>query len=496
LAAEFELVCGRFATKPAIIEGEESFSYEWLYQAALKVCRVLVARYRLPPGERVVVMLSNSPEYIAAFYGVLMAGGVVVPLPPTIESDRWRQVQESSAPALLITRDEELADREDLQDLPRQTLSLEDDRRTADCPEAADRRCGDDLAMIAYTSGSTGLPKGVMLSHRNLLANTQSILDYLPIAEDERALVVLPFCLAFGNSILQTHLLSGATLVLGGSLTFPVSIIQALRDHRATSLSGVPEVYAMLLRFAGLGDEPLPRLRYMAVAGGALKPDLAEKVARRIAPARLYLMYGQTEAAARLSYLPPEELDRRRGSIGRGIPGVQLRVVGDDGQSIAPGESGRLLARGENIMLGYWRDAAATAAVFRDGWLDTGDLGTVDDDGYIYLQGRGNLLLKVQGQRIHPREIEDVIAARFPGSQVVVVPWSCDGQTRLALFLTPPAAERITEASVRRACQTDLPRHKIPSYVEVLDRLPLNTALKVDRDALSARVAAPQRRVS
>ena len=496
LGAEFELVCRRYANKPAVVEGDKSFGYEWLYGAASAVCHALLKQYRLAPGERVALLLGNSPEYVAAFYGVLLAGGVVVPLPPGIEANRWKQVQKSSGLTLLITRDEDLADRGDLRAIPRQTLLLGARSKPADRPVEASHRGGDDLAMIVYTSGSTGLPKGVMLSHRNVLVNTQSILDYLPIDEDERALVILPFCLAFGNSILQTHLLSGATLVLGGALTFPVSILQMLRDQRATSLSGVPEVYAVLLRFAGLGAGPLPDLRYMAVAGGALKPDLAEAVAERIAPARLYLMYGQTEAAARLSYLPPEQLDRRRGSIGRGIPGVQLRVADADGNSLGPGQSGRLMARGENIMLGYWRDSAATAAVLQDGWLDTGDLGTSDADGYIYLQGRGNLLLKVQGQRIHPREIEDVVAARFPGAQVVVVPWSVDGETRLALFLTPPGKTQITAASIRQTCRAHLPRYKVPTYVEVLDRLPLNTALKVDRDALAARAGAGQRRVS
>ncbi len=496
LAAEFERACRRYGAKSAVIEGDQSFSYRWLHQAALSVRHELETQYELAPGSPVALMLGNSPEYIAAFFGVLLAGGIVVPLPPTMEASRWKQVQDSSGLSLLITRDEELAAREDLSMVPRNSLLLAADDKPVGEPFAGSGRSGNDLAMVVYTSGSTGLPKGVMLSHRNLLANTQSILDYLPIREDDRALVILPFCLAFGNSILQTHLLAGATLVLGSSLTFPVSILQALREQRATSFSAVPEVYAMLLRFADLGDEPLSDLRYMAVAGGALKPDLADLVAARIKPAQLYVMYGQTEATARLAYLPPNELQARRGSIGRGIPGVQLSVADSSGNPLAPGQRGRLLARGENIMLGYWRDPRATATVLQNGWLDTGDLGTVDADGYIYLQGRSNLLIKVHGQRIHPREIEDLIAARFPGSQVIVVPYSEAGETRLALFLTPLADVAIAEASIRQICRQSLPRYKIPSHVEVLERLPLNDALKVDRNALAERIGEPLRRVS
>jgi acyl-CoA synthetase (AMP-forming)/AMP-acid ligase II len=350
--------------------------------------------------------------------------------------------------------------------------------------------------MIAYTSGSTGLPKGVMLSHRNLLANVQSIWDYLPISRGDRALVILPFCRAFGNSVLQTHLLAGATLVLADSATFPVSLLEALRQQRATSLSAVPEVFAMLLRFAGLVETPLPALRYMAAAGGALKPDLAEQIAERIRPAKLYVMYGQTEATARLSFLPPEQLPQRRGSVGRAIPGVELRVVGAGGHPIVPGQTGRLLARGENIMLGYWRDPAATAAVLQDGWLDTGDLGTVDAEGYLYLQGRSNLVIKVHGHRIHPREIEDRISALIPGSHVTVVPYTAGDETRLALFLAPPSDTPVTEPFVWQLCRRSLPPYKTPTFIEVLERMPLNDALKVDRSALTRRAAEPRKRVS
>jgi acyl-CoA synthetase (AMP-forming)/AMP-acid ligase II len=356
------------------------------------------------------------------------------------------------------------------------------------------QRGGRDLAMILYTSGSTGTPKGVMLSHRNLLANTQSILEYLPIRRDDRALVVLPWCHAFGNSILLTHTLIGATLVLAGSMTFPVSILQALREMQATSLSAVPELFSLLLRFARLDQVPLPHLRYMSVAGGALAPELTEQVAAGIAPARFYVMYGQTEATARLSYLPPEELTQRRGSIGRGIPGVELRVVDDSGSPVPPGRIGRLVARGENVMLGYWQDADRSSPLLSGGWLDTGDLATVDHDGYIYLRGRASLLVKVQGHRVHPTEIEDVVNRHFPGIQTVAVPYDSAGATRLALLVIPGNDQAVGERELRAVCLAELPRHKIPSRIELLDRWPLNGAMKIDRQALVRWLSSQERK--
>ncbi len=247
-----------------------------------------------------------------------------------------------------------------------------------------------DLAAIIFTAGSTGTPKGVMLSHGNFLANAASIIEYLGINRDDRALALLPFHHAYGNSVMQTHLLSGATLVQAGSVVFPNSIIDAIDRRRLTSFSGVPEMYRMLLGRSDLGRRPLPSLRCMTAAGGPLPPQLAAEVARRIAPARLVLMYGQTEAAARISYLEPDELSRRPGSVGRGIPGVEVQIVDAKGRSVRPGQFGQLRARGPNIMLGYWADPEGTRRVLRRGWLYTGDLGTVDGGGYLYLQGRAS----------------------------------------------------------------------------------------------------------
>ena len=260
----------------------------------------------------------------------------------------------------------------------------------------APRRQGRDLAMLLFTSGSTGMPKGVMLSHRNLLANADSILHELPIRADDRALVVLPFCHAFGNSILQTHILSGATLLLYGAPTFPAAVVEALRDWRATSFSAVPEVYGMVLKYGRLGEQPLPALRYMAVAGGALRDDFSADIAERIAPAPFHVMYGQSEATARLASLPPQQLHGRRGSIGKPIGGVELCIMDEANRELPPGAVGMLCARGENVMLGYWQDPAATADVLSgDGWLRTGDLAHRDEDGYFYLHGRANLLVKI-----------------------------------------------------------------------------------------------------
>jgi long-chain acyl-CoA synthetase len=465
----------------AVETAKGSYSYGWMLRAAESARRYLAGRPGHKPGGRVALKLPNSAEYLAAFYGALLADCVVVPLPVALERMRLQQIEEACQPDVLIVAkaDEGVA----------VTTVEMIDPPWAQIERPVVTRRNNDLAMLLFTSGSTGLPKGVMLSHRNLLANAESILQTLPIAADDRALVLLPFCHSFGNSILQTHMLSGATMVFAGALTFPASIVEAIAKFNATSFSAVPEVYGMLMKFGRLGDQELPKLRYMTVAGGQLRHELSAKIAKRISPAEFYVMYGQSEATARLAILPPDELEARPGSIGKPLPGIEFAIRDDEGNSLPSGEMGTLCARGDNIMLGYWRDPATTEDVLgSDGWLNTGDLGHYDADGYFYIDGRANLLVKVQGYRVHPAEIEGVVEAQFPRSRAVALPMLKGEETRFALFLAPQDNVRIELAELRAVCLRELPPHKVPVHFEILDQLPLTSAYKVDRAALSLRI--------
>ncbi len=396
---------------------------------------------------------------MAGFYGVLAAGGVVVPLPPDIDTDRLGVVLDRCEIDLVLTAGR-VSGRlnEGLGGAGKKVLLSGGPSPPTPLPKrargvaAASRN---DLAAVVFTAGSTGTPKGVMLSHGNFLANAASIIEYLGITRDDRALALLPFHHAYGNSVMQTHLLTGATLVQAGSVLFPNSIVEAIDRRRLTSFSGVPEMYRMLLGRSDLGRRPLPSLRCMTAAGGRLPPQLAAEVARRIAPARLFIMYGQTEAAARIAYLEPDELARRPGSVGRGIPGVEVQIVDAKGRRVPPGNVGELRARGPNVMLGYWRDPEGTRRVLRRGWLYTGDLGTVDGDGYIQLQGRASELVKISGHRVHPGEIEGVLARRLPVENIAVVACETESMgTRLALFFQPaPDREAVTPDEVLRFCR-------------------------------------------
>lgn len=466
------------ASHPAIQTPSAQATYGWLAGAIRAAARIVAALPGFRAGERVVLLARNSPEYVAAYLGILEAGGVAVPIPPETELPRLQVLFAKCRPVGVLA-----------DEFSRARVSPEFSGWLGEGSQEAPIENVDSPAVILFTSGSTGDPKGVVLSQRNLLANAQSIRQYLTLNESERALVLLPFYHAFGNSILTSHLIAGGTLILDGNIMFPESVLELIDAHQATSLSGVPEVFGRLLSYSTLPTRPLPSLRYMSVAGGSLNPEATLAMHRALAPAKFVVMYGQTEGTARLSYLPPEELPHRAGSIGKGIPGVTLRVADEHGQPVTQGTVGELLARGDNIMLGYWNDPEGTAQVLREGWLHTGDLAQVDEDGFIHVVGRKSALIKRAGYRLHPVELETFVRSRCGVQAVAAVSFPRAGDPGLAVFIEGDPA-RIPASEILGICQRELPRFKVPEHVEVLEQFPVTSATKIDRPALSERARA------
>jgi long-chain acyl-CoA synthetase len=478
----FLSVARRRIEHPAFINRGEGVSYSCIAQAALSVAAFLRKQPGFASTSKVVLVMENCPEYLAGFYGILLAGGVVVPLPESIEPSRLSQVLEATKANIVLTSSKLATTRLDFVARASRKIEL-----AGDVSDFTVRtRAADDLAAIFFTSGTTSHPKGVMLSHRNLLANAESICGFLPITQQDRALALLPFCHSYGNSVLQTHVLSGASLVVDGSTVFPNTIVDAIEQHQVTSLAGVPEMFYSLLSCSDLGKRQLPSLRYMTVAGGPMDSSEAAEVAELISPAEFFVMYGQTEATARLSYLAPSELSRRPDSIGKAIPEVEIEVHDEHDRAVRPGEIGELCARGANIMRGYWDNDTATSCVIRNGWLRTGDLATFDDEGYLYLKGRRNEQLKIRGLKVVPREIERILLGHFPAARLAVVPFVLLGTTRIALFLVR-GSDLFQVQQVKRVCAEVLARHEQPSYFEVLDDLPRTASMKTDRQQLARR---------
>ncbi len=374
------------------------------------------------------------------------------------------------------------------------TLVLEDGRvdPAAGSAPAAPARSPDpgSPALILYTSGSTGKPRGVVQTFRNVDANSRSIVQYLRLGREDRALVVLPLYYCYGRSVLQTHLLAGGSLFLDGRFAFPRVVLETIASERCTGFAGVPLTFEIIRRQVDVSTITFGGLRYVTQAGGAMAPDTIDWARRAFHPAKLFVMYGQTEATSRLSYLPPERAEDKRGSIGVAIPGVELCVVDDGGRELPPGRTGHLVARGDNVTLGYLNEPEETAALLRDGWLWTGDLARRDEDGFFFHEGRSKEILKVGGHRISPVEIENVIT-RHPDVAEAAVVGARDelkGEVPVAFVVLRPGAAP-AEEELRRFCHEQLPAFKVPVRFTPIDALPRNEAGKLLRAELASRRA-------
>ncbi len=498
----------RAPDRPAYVRRGETTAYGELASRAARLAHAL-REAGLRRGDRVGLVLDARVEYLIAHYGVLMAGGAVVPLSPDTRPRVLRHALSHSAARAVVIGAGELRHLAAVTaELPALGLAVVVDARAGPALGPSVRAvrfeelvaagselfdagaAGEDLASVTYTSGTTGPPKGVMLAHRNLVANVRSIVDYLELGPEDRVAMVLPYHYVYGSSVLHTHLAAGGAVVDAGTVAFPAAVLDSIEAHRCTGLSGVPSTFARLARVEDLGAWDLSSLRYVTQAGAAMTRALTETLRRMLPTARIFVMYGQTEAAARLSYLPPEALDEKLGSVGIAIPGVELSIVDAAGEPVPPGTVGEIVARGDNVMLGYLGDPDATAKALRGGVLHTGDLGTMDEDGYLFVVGRESEMIKSGGHRIGPHEIEEVIAA-VPGvaeCAVAGVPDDLLGQA-VAAFVVLEEGARVDVRAIKKACFEELPRHKMPARVAFVPALPRSDRGKLLRKDLAASFA-------
>ncbi|RPH64401.1 MAG: AMP-dependent synthetase [Acidobacteria bacterium] len=347
----------------------------------------------------------------------------------------------------------------------------------------------DTPALLVYTSGSTGGPRGVIQTHKNISANTRSICQYLELGPQDRVMSILPLYYCYGKSLLQTHLCAGGSIFFDHRFTYPHVVMEAIREQRCTGFAGVPLTFELLKRLVNVTSLDLSTLRYVTQAGGGMQPETIRWAREAFAPARLYVMYGQTEATARLSYLPPECAVEKEGSIGRGIPGVELQIVDQDGVPCADGVRGQVVARGDNVTPGYFRDPEGTSEILKDGWLWTGDLGHRDADGFVFLSGRLKEILKVGGHRVSAVEIEQEICRHLDVQEAAVVgaPDDIEGEIPIAFVVARPGAV-VDGPALRKFCRDRLPIYKVPKLVYFVSELPRTGAGKVSKSELREKI--------
>lgn len=501
----------RFPAKTALVRGKDRYTYKQLCQAANSVANWLISR-RCQPGFRAGILTDDPFEYVSLYFGIQQAGGIVVGLNiQTSEPSLLATLKDCSAAVVFASSkcarhlakvDNRLPSLQhiacDIRETGRAGNSSCEWATLTDVlqssigqPLSLSRPLqSSDIAQIIYTSGTTGTPKGVMLRHKNLVANTESIISYLNLTSGDIGMAVLPFFYSYGNSVLLTHVAAGASLVVNQNFVYPNVILDEMQRERVTGFAGVPSTFALLLHRSAVRNYTFPSLRYLTQAGAAMAPKLVGALKEVFPGVEIFVMYGQTEAAPRLAYLPPEDLHRKPGSIGKAIPGVTLRLLDPDGRPVGLGEVGELVAQGENIMAGYWGRPEESAAVLTRDGLRTGDLARMDAEGYLYIFSRKSDLIKSGAHRIAPKEIEEVIQAHEAVHEVAVIGVEDEilGEALKACVVLKAECD-CTAREIIVHCRKNLPAYKIPHLVVFYSELLKTANGKICKEELLRRTS-------
>ncbi len=507
--------------REALVEGTTKLTYAEVETQSNRLGNAL-QEMGVGRGDRVATFFRKSIDEVIAVFGILKAGAVFVPVNPLLLPPQISHILNDCRVTAVITEAGSLGFLKEAFE-PVDSLRLvlsrgpgaahEERWRSLDlAPILAGGNDGPprdlglsiDLASIIYTSGSTGRSKGVMLSHGNILASARLGSSYLRNTPEDRILSILPFSFDYGLFQLMSAFLHGATLVLG-RFRFSTENVDILLRERISGVGGVPTLWALLTeKRSPLHQHDFPQLRYVTNSGAALPQAVLRALRAALPETRVYLMYGMTEAF-RTTFLPPEEIDRRAGSIGKPLPDVEIYLVNDKGEPCAAEEIGELVHRGPTVSMGYWGQPEATDRVFRPNPFAppelrlvekvyySGDLVRMDGDGFLYFIGRRDAQLKCSGYRVSPTEVEEVLYETGLLREVAVIgiPDELHGHT-IRAFVAPRDGRQVQVDELLDLCGRRMPRYMIPRRIDILDELPKTGSGKINYPLLRLRASAPE----
>jgi acyl-CoA synthetase (AMP-forming)/AMP-acid ligase II len=488
----------QFPDKPAaIFPHDERITFAQLDRDSDRVAAYLVAA-GVGPGDRVAILSDNLLPSLVYFWGILKSGASNVDVPTLAAEAAIQGILDEAAPKAVVLdpkQHEKYAGEGGLR-LPGMLLGWHDapgvvrlEDVVAAHPDAAAVDPGvtaHDVAMIVYTSGTTGRPNGVMLTHDNFVSNLVASNELMGLTSDDSILVVVPLYYIHGRMQLLLHAMLAGTVVFSAGFSFPAKVHAELCDSGVTGFSGVPYHFKQLLDRSKIAERPPEALRYVLITGGAMDPDGLRRLASALPSAGIHLAYGQTEAAPRITWIGPDEVLTKTGSVGRALPNVNLQILGPDERPVGPDTVGEVAAGGPNIMRGYVSgDEHALGKIDDEGRLRTGDLGRIAPDGHLYLVGRSSEMIKSAGERIFPQEIEDVLSSHPAVGEVAVIglPDATLGERLVAYVILVPGAQA-DGAALKSHCLAGLPFVRVPREFRIVDALPQTGSGKVSRGKL------------
>lgn len=463
-----------YPDKVACVVSGKRFTYQSLDTLTTKMAQALLQN-GLVRGGRVVAMMGNCIETIITFWAVLKAGGVISIISDDLKADKIEYIKKDSGCQFFMTMDlfKSLAVDESIILKPYKNIDI-------------------DLAAIVYTSGSTGEPKGVMLTHSNMIAALESINAYLGNTHQEVILSALPLSFDYGLYQMIMAISVGGCLILEKDLLLPLQFLKKISVEKVTALPGVPTLFSILGETFKKFPVDTSSVRYITNTGAAIYDHHLDAIRTLFQTAQFFSMYGLTECK-RCTYLPPEDLDRKRGSVGIAIPNTEIYIVDDDGLKLGANQVGQLVVRGTTVMKGYWNHPEETAIKLIKGDLPgeqvlmTGDYGYIDNEGYFYFKGRMDESIKSRGIKVIPKEIEEVIN-NIDGvreAAVVGVEDAVLGISIVAYVACYPSIV-MDEATIHHACKLKLEKEKCPHSIKFLPDLPKSANGKINKKYLIA----------
>ncbi|MCM3725611.1 fatty acid--CoA ligase family protein [Neobacillus cucumis] len=513
LSAQLQETAKKFADKPAYYFMGQQCTYAELETAIQKFASGL-EKLGIKQGDHIALLLGNTPHFVISLYGALRLGVTVIPVNPLYTADEIGFILDNGDVKAVVVLDLALPLAEKMHTLlpnvehyifcetkPDYLLQPELEKLSVYSKMKSFTQVvvsgalsfhgptlkEDDVAIILYTSGTTGKPKGAMLTHKNLISNAKDVGDYLKMNQDDRVVTVLPmfhvFCLTVS---LNAPLLNGATLLIVPKFS-PKEVFSLIKEHRATIFAGVPTMYNFLYQYPDGDPDDLQSLR-LCISGGASMPVSLLKNFENKFNVLISEGYGLSEASP-VTCFNPLDRPRKPGSIGTSILRVENKIVDELGQDVPIGGVGELIVRGPNVMKGYYKMPEETQAAIRYGWLHTGDMARMDEEGYFYIVDRKKDLIIVGGYNVYPREVEEVIYNHPEVVEVAVVgmPDPNQGETVTAYIVSKKPG--LTREQVQEYCRQHLAKYKVPTTIEFIDELPKNTTGKILRRALKHQIS-------
>lgn len=502
----------RFPNKEALVFGSRRLTYKEVDHQSDLLATSLI-KLGVDRHDRIIIFSDNAVETVISIYGILKAGAIFILLNGTLKPPKLQYIiKDSGAKMLIVQSSKKDTANEALKNINHEIpVIFFGDEKSVDntshsyswkdiinpvsfnsdlLQKRKDEIIDYDLATLIYTSGSTGEPKGVMSSHSNMVTATRSIIQYLQNKKDDRILVVLPLSFDYGlYQVIMAFMYCG-TIILEQSFNFPVEFLKLIEKEKITGFPIVPTILVMLLKLKNITNYDISSLRYISNTGAALPVDHIKAFRKLVPNVKIFSMFGLTECK-RISYLPPEKIDEKPGSVGKAIPNCEVFILNDNGEKVKPGEIGELIVRGSNVMRGYWNAKELTAKVYRTWQYDgekvlfTGDFFYQDEDGFLYFVGRKDDMIKTKGERVSPKEIENILCGLDGISEAAVIgfPDEILGQA-IKVFIVNKPDSNLTKNQILKYCSVNMEIFMLPKEIEFLDSLPKSPNGKVDKKLL------------